>query len=61
MKFPNTLDKAVDRAAADAAASPAAGARRASVAGLRLLRPVQDFEQRGDMFRAYGGEAAARP
>ena len=48
----NTLDKAVERAAADAAASPAA-------APVVLLSPAcasydqfKDFEQRGDMFRA---------
>jgi UDP-N-acetylmuramoylalanine--D-glutamate ligase len=47
----NTLDKAVERAAADAAASPAA-------APVVLLSPAcasydqfKDFEQRGDMFR----------
>jgi UDP-N-acetylmuramoylalanine--D-glutamate ligase len=48
----NTLDKAVERAAADAAASQAP-------APVVLLSPAcasydqfKDFEQRGDMFRA---------
>ena len=55
-----TLDKAVDAAAADAARLASARAGGAAVAGLRLLRPVQDFEQRGDVFRALVAKLAAR-
>ena len=46
------LQSALDAAHARAQAEATSPARRAAVAGLRLVRPVRSFEERGDAFRA---------